>query len=230
MPSRHSSVQEQGILNQILSSFESESQPSKQATSVYNEPIVYEKFPSRRSSNQQPLDEQSSQLTGRPESIHLSERSHGFLDLKPSAFSHLIEDTISPTAASTSGQSAYPSYSTSSNAYAPNNAEFSSSYGVARQSSKSPGTAQNSFAPTFLSQTEEAILRSANPIQIDESEEITVLGQRGIWVNKDEVQNWRGPMPISQYCLNEDPCPEIITKRSDQNIEYVQGNIKACCY
>ena len=75
---------------------------------------------------------------------------------------------------------------------------------------------------TFLSKIEEAILRSANPIEIDESEEIEILGQKGIWANKEEVQNWRGPVPISQYCLNEDDYPEIITKKSNQNLEYVQ--------
>ena len=75
----------------------------------------------------------------------------------------------------------------------------------------------------ILSQTEEAILRSKNPIHINDFDEITVLGQTGIWANKEEVQNWRGPVPISQYCLNEDPCPEIITKKPDQDLEYVQG-------
>ncbi len=38
-----------------------------------------------------------------------------------------------------------------------------------------------------ISQIEQAILRSQNPIEIQESEEITVNGHRGVWANKSEV-------------------------------------------
>lgn len=47
-------------------------------------------------------------------------------------------------------------------------------------------------------------------------------GQRGIWANKQEVVSWRGPVPITQYAINEDSNPEIITKRSGQQVEYIQ--------
>jgi hypothetical protein len=73
-----------------------------------------------------------------------------------------------------------------------------------------------------LSSIEEAILRSTAPIEINENEEICVLGQRGIWANKSEIANWRGVVPISEYSINEDPNPEVITKKSLQQLCYVQ--------
>lgn len=73
-----------------------------------------------------------------------------------------------------------------------------------------------------LSQIEEHILRSLEPIDINETEEIEVLGQRGIWANKSEIANWRGELPINEYLINHDPNPEVITKKSKQNVEYIQ--------
>lgn len=74
----------------------------------------------------------------------------------------------------------------------------------------------------FLSEVEQAILRSNVPVEINESEEITVLGQKGIWANKAEVINWKGVVPIEEYQINEDSQPEVITKRTEQRLEYVQ--------
>jgi hypothetical protein len=58
-----------------------------------------------------------------------------------------------------------------------------------------------------------AILRSINPIEIGETEEITVLGQKGIWSNKQEINLWKGDIHISEYIIHEDENPEIITKK-----------------
>ena len=55
-----------------------------------------------------------------------------------------------------------------------------------------------------------------------ETEEINVLGQRGIWANKSEVINWKGLIPITDYLINEDPNPEIVNKRVNQHLEYIQ--------
>ena len=86
--------------------------------------------------------------------------------------------------------------------------------------SQSISTSSNNI---FLSDIETAILRSQDaPINISETEEINVLGQRGIWANKQEVLNWKGVLPISEYLINEDPNPDIVTKRVAQHIEYVQ--------
>jgi hypothetical protein len=75
---------------------------------------------------------------------------------------------------------------------------------------------------TYLSEVEAAILRSNVPINLNETDEITVLGQRGIWANKAEVANWKGVVPISQYSINEDGSPQVITKRTEQRLTYVQ--------
>lgn len=83
-------------------------------------------------------------------------------------------------------------------------------------------TSTGASSSAFLSQIEAAILRSTIPIELNDSEEITVNGQRGIWANKSEVLNWRGIIPIEQYTINQDQHPEIITKRSTQSIEYLQ--------
>lgn len=74
----------------------------------------------------------------------------------------------------------------------------------------------------FLSEIESAMMRSSNPIELNETDEIIVNGQRGIWANKAEVASWRGLMPIEEYDVNQDPMPEIITKKTNQQIEYVQ--------
>ena len=76
--------------------------------------------------------------------------------------------------------------------------------------------------PIILSQVEVAILRSLNPIEIHETEEITVHGERGVWCNRMEVEKWKGDMDISAYEICDDPNPEIITKKTQQTLEYMQ--------
>jgi hypothetical protein len=73
-----------------------------------------------------------------------------------------------------------------------------------------------------LSAIEAAILRSSVPIDITDVEEININGQRGIWANKSESANWKGPMPLGNYAINEDANPEIITKKSKQHLIYQQ--------
>jgi len=78
-------------------------------------------------------------------------------------------------------------------------------------------------AEAYYSEVEAAILRSADePISVNEADEITAAGQRGIYANKAEVVNWRGPLPITDYPINDDSNPEVITKRVTQQLEYVQ--------
>ena len=74
----------------------------------------------------------------------------------------------------------------------------------------------------FLSEVEQSILRAQVPLELSESDEISVNGERGLWANKQEVVNWRGVIPIGEYCINEDANPEIITKKAGQQLEYVQ--------
>lgn len=88
--------------------------------------------------------------------------------------------------------------------------------------SSTPGPVVQSTGNSGLSAIEAAILRSSVPIEINETEEITVNGQRGIWANKSEVVGWQGHIPISEYAINQDANPEVITKRSNQQLVYQQ--------
>ena len=73
-----------------------------------------------------------------------------------------------------------------------------------------------------FSNVEAAILRSSVPIDINGHEEIVVNGQRGILANGDEISNWRGDLPITHYEVNQDDNPEVITKQTNQKLQYVQ--------
>lgn len=43
----------------------------------------------------------------------------------------------------------------------------------------------------------------------DDEEIIKVLGYEGVLLNKEEIVNFRGPIPIEQYPINNDPNPLI---------------------
>jgi len=86
----------------------------------------------------------------------------------------------------------------------------------------SNSAAASSSAGGFVSEIEQSILRSTVPVEVNETEELTVLGQRGLWVNKAEVNAWRGDIAISEYRIHEDANPQVITKRVQQAVEYVQ--------
>ena len=103
-------------------------------------------------------------------------------------------------------------------------AAVSAASGSREQQSSASATASDSNckAAAFLSEVETAILRSNVPVEVNESEEITVLGQRGIWANRAEVVNWKGDMALEEYQINEDADPEVITKQTEQRLEYVQ--------
>jgi Ca2+-binding EF-hand superfamily protein len=68
------------------------------------------------------------------------------------------------------------------------------------------------------SEVEYKIINSANQIDFDDSESLTVHGNTGIWLNKNEIWNWKGDIPITEYSINEDSNPEIIRKQTDQKI------------
>lgn len=46
-------------------------------------------------------------------------------------------------------------------------------------------------------------------------EKVTVNGYSGTLVNKDEIDNWRGCIPLNEYPINDDPCPDVIRKRAE---------------
>jgi hypothetical protein len=80
----------------------------------------------------------------------------------------------------------------------------------------------SSVAQAYKSEIEAQILNAQQqPAQLsnNETDEISVNGERGIYANKSEVANWRGQIPIEQYEINKDCNPEIITKRPTQAVD-----------
>ena len=91
-----------------------------------------------------------------------------------------------------------------------------------KSTSKSSSISRSSNSNAYLSKIEQEILRSTDPIESNESEELNINGVSGILLNKSEIQSWRGELPISEYSINQDSNPEILTKKSKQRLEYVQ--------
>ncbi len=81
----------------------------------------------------------------------------------------------------------------------------------------------NGGAPSaFKSKVEQAILQSTEPITINETKEIMANKERGIWANRCEVCTWKGDLPIGEYPINQDCCPDLIKKKSCKKVEYNQ--------
>ena len=59
-------------------------------------------------------------------------------------------------------------------------------------------------------------------LQSSSNDVITVNGMTGIWVNKEECLNWRGPIPLEQYRINQDPNPTIIRKKRTMDVDATQ--------
>lgn len=71
----------------------------------------------------------------------------------------------------------------------------------------------NCCSAGFPSVVESAILHShGEPVQTEQADLITVNSQTGIWANKSEADAFTGPVPLSQYPINTDSCPEVINK------------------
>ena len=90
------------------------------------------------------------------------------------------------------------------------------------QSPEENETYQVQKYPQYSSAYETEMLRAVEPLEITETDEAEVFGQRGIWANKAEVSKWCGDIPIEQYPLNKDFKPKILMKKSARNIEYTQ--------
>jgi hypothetical protein len=71
---------------------------------------------------------------------------------------------------------------------------------------------------TNTSGIESMILRSKSPVNLETSNDmVSVQGISGHWVNKAEVTKWKSKkgIPLSSYPINEDPNPEVILKKSE---------------
>lgn len=103
---------------------------------------------------------------------------------------------------------------------------FNSHHSKASQASckidRSQTFASRQYNPLKLSQIEEQLLKSFEPIPFENTEEIVVLGQRGHWLNKRESTSWIGEKPLCEYEINQDSHPEVITKKPMHTIEYIQ--------
>lgn len=53
-------------------------------------------------------------------------------------------------------------------------------------------------------------------------EMVTVNGETGFLVNRKDIMNFCGPVPISEYPINDDPHPEVIRKRTNTHLTYTQ--------
>lgn len=76
----------------------------------------------------------------------------------------------------------------------------------------------------FLGQMEESILRSTDPIKVNATAkpEITINGQRGLWLNRHEAEQWQGDLPIDRYKISTNVSPEVIKKRVNTIVEYIR--------
>lgn len=77
-----------------------------------------------------------------------------------------------------------------------------------------------------LSRVATAVLNAQTPISVNETAMLTVRinGQdiTGVWVNRDECLNWRGPIPIERYAINTDSAT-IIRKKATHTYEATQN-------
>ena len=75
---------------------------------------------------------------------------------------------------------------------------------------------------TYKSRVEDAVVAAnLDPYPINETATVSANGERGIWANRCEVCAFRGDVPISQYPINQDRCPQVIRKQS-RKVNYVQ--------
>jgi hypothetical protein len=70
----------------------------------------------------------------------------------------------------------------------------------------------------MTSDIEAAILSSNDPILISDEKAKEILmkanGEKVILLNKNEIDNWIGPIPINEYPINKDSSPIIINKKT----------------
>lgn len=54
-------------------------------------------------------------------------------------------------------------------------------------------------------------------------ETVTVCGESGVLVNRSEIKSFTGPVPLTEYPVNQDTSPEVVRKPADPPVvDYVQ--------
>ena len=96
---------------------------------------------------------------------------------------------------------------------------LSFSSGSASSASASAASAGADFF-AFKSQVEASILAAANPLEFNATKQQTAAGQTGLWLNEAEVLAFNGN--LAEYVFVEDANPQVINKKVQQQLEYVQ--------
>lgn len=84
-----------------------------------------------------------------------------------------------------------------------------------------PNNYSSSTPSGLRSEIEQAVISAKQPLDLRAHEVINAGPFRGLYLNKHEVDSWRGPIPIDQYPIHNDPNPEVIKKRLDK-VRYTQ--------
>jgi hypothetical protein len=123
--------------------------------------------------------------------------------------------------------SSYSSHSSSFGASGSAYASSGSSYGhqqaggYSAQVSRGGHQQQQQQHGAYRSQIAEQVINAQQPVNIQATEQFSHGNYRGLYLNKQEVDAFRGPMPIEQYKINDDPNPEVVKKRLDK-VKYTQ--------
>jgi hypothetical protein len=80
---------------------------------------------------------------------------------------------------------------------------------------------QSSAALTAPSNVEQQVIQARQPLEFNEREQARAGQYQGTLLNRAELQQWRGALPLEQYRINDDPNPEVIRKRLDK-VRYTQ--------
>ena len=78
--------------------------------------------------------------------------------------------------------------------------------------------------PTQSSESGEVgVMRSSSRVSEFTGERVTVCGETGVLVNVSEIKSFTGPVPLTDYPINQDTSPEVVRKQADPAfIEYTQ--------
>lgn len=68
----------------------------------------------------------------------------------------------------------------------------------------------------------ESLLNSMSFRGHEQQPVIEVNGEKGVWINKHESDNWNGEIPLSEYKVNVDRNPQIIQKKAETELNYNQ--------
>ena len=66
------------------------------------------------------------------------------------------------------------------------------------------------------------IITSISPLDLTATSQISIQRNTGLHLNEQEDQQWHGTVELSEYPMNVDPTPEVVHKKLDQTVNYVQ--------